>query len=76
MLQPGAMTKPTRKPARRGPGRPPAGRIKIMVSLSPNHVTELRREALRRAAAESSARPDVSALVREALDAWVAKRKG
>ena len=46
MLASGGMSKPSKKPARRGPGRPPQGRQKIMVSLEPAQVTELRREAL------------------------------
>ncbi len=57
----------------RRPGRPALGRVKLMVSLEPGQVTALRREALRRASAAVSARPDVSALVREAIVAWLAK---
>lgn len=75
MVDPGVMPKPPPKPPRRGPGRPSVGRTKVMVSLEPAQVVELRREALRRAAADVSLRPDVSALVREAIADWLARRK-
>jgi len=45
-----------------------------MVSLEPAQVTALRREALRRAAAVASARPDVSAVVREILAEWMRRK--
>lgn len=60
---------------KRRPGRPPEGRERFIVSFDPKQLVELRREAFRRAEAEGSARPDVSALVREAVDEWRAKRK-
>ncbi len=71
MLQPGVMRRPTAKPARRGPGRPPLGRIKAMFSIEPEQLAALRREAFRRAASEPRGRPDVSAVVREVLAGWM-----
>jgi hypothetical protein len=56
-------------------GRPPEGRIKVLVSLEPEHLAGLRREAFKRAAAEERGRPDVSALVREAVEAWLAANR-
>jgi uncharacterized protein (UPF0548 family) len=69
------MPKPSKLAPRR-PGRPSEGRERFIVSFDPKQLVELRREAFRRAAAEGSARPDVSALVREAVAGWIAKRKG
>jgi hypothetical protein len=59
----------------RGPGRPAEGRVKVMVSMDPEQVDALRREAFRAAAEDRRARPDVSALVREAVDAWLKRGK-
>jgi uncharacterized protein (UPF0548 family) len=56
-------------------GRPSEGRERFIVSFDPKQLVELRREAFRRAAAEGSARPDVSALVRDAVADWLARRK-
>jgi uncharacterized protein (UPF0548 family) len=56
-------------------GRPSEGRERFIVSFDPKQLVELRREAFRRAAAEGSARPDVSALVREAVADWLGRRK-
>lgn len=64
-----------KKKVTRGPGRPPAGRVKVMVSLDPPQLAELRKEAFRRAAAGPRWRPDVSEVIREAVGAWIAKRK-
>lgn len=71
MLGSGGMPKPS-KPIRRGPGRPPAGRVKVLVSLEPAQLLALRREALARS--NDGSRVDVSAVIREALAAWLAKR--
>jgi len=50
------------------------GHVKVMVSVTPEQLAKLRAEAFRRAAKDQRARPDTSALIREALDAWM-KRK-
>ncbi len=42
--------------------------------LRPDQIEALRREALRRALAGKAGKPDASELVREALDAWLAKQ--
>jgi hypothetical protein len=51
------------------------GNVKRMVTLRPQHVRELDAEAEARARAAGTARPDAGAVLREILDAWVAKRK-
>lgn len=56
-------------------GRPPAGRIKVTVSLDPAHLLALRQEAFRRASEDVRARADVSGILRELVDAWM-KRRG
>lgn len=43
--------------------------------LRPDQIAALRREALKRASAKEAGRPDASELVREILDAWIAKAK-
>jgi hypothetical protein len=60
---------------RRGPRGSPLwkGMGKGTFSLTSDQLKALRAEALRRAAEAGSGRPDASALVREALDAWLAK---
>jgi hypothetical protein len=59
----------------RGPKGSPLwkGLEKATYSLTPEQVRLIRAEALRRASAAGSGRPDASALVREAVDAWLAK---
>jgi hypothetical protein len=52
-----------------------AGRLKFMVVLDQEHVQALQGEALRRAQAAGSLRPDASAVLREVLDAWLKRRK-
>lgn len=54
---------------------PSASRIleKAMVRLSRRQLDALRGEAMRRASAAGRAKLDVSALVREAIDAWLQK---
>jgi hypothetical protein len=59
---------------KRRPGRPAEGRERFIVSFDPKQLVELRREAFRRATAAGSARPDVSAVVREAVAAWLERR--
>ena len=54
------------------PGRPPAGRVKVLVSLDPQHVAALREEAMRQA---KGLRPDASAVLRQILDGWVKRRE-
>ncbi len=49
------------------------GLVQVTVSLDPRHLAALRAEALRRAAAAGSGRLDASAVLRELLDAWLAK---
>jgi hypothetical protein len=66
-------TAPPARPKRIG--RPPEGRVKILISVEPAQLTALRREAFARATAEDRGRPDVSALIRDAIDAWIARRK-
>lgn len=56
-------------------GRPPEGRVKVMVSLDPEQVDALRAEAFKRAEGGRRLRPDVSLLVREILSAWMKRRK-
>ena len=56
-------------------GRPPAGHVVTTVSLEPAQLQALRREAAKRARAEGRERPDVSAIVREAVEAWLAASK-
>jgi hypothetical protein len=53
----------------------PPTRVKVIFVIDSVHSADLRAEALRRAAATGTARPDVSAVLREILDAW-RKRRG
>jgi len=57
-------------PARR-PERARRGHWQMLVRVTEAQALALREEATRRAEAAGSIRPDVSALVREALDAWM-----
>ncbi len=41
--------------------------------MRPDQIAALRREALKRAVARESGKPDASELVREAVDLWLAK---
>lgn len=63
--------------AKREPGltgrRTKTGRVHLMVVLDPKHVAALSAEAFRRAAEAGSRKPDASAVLREVLDAWIAK---
>jgi hypothetical protein len=49
------------------------GHIHVTVVVKPEHWERLRAEAFKRAAAAGFGRPDASAVLRELLDAWVAK---
>jgi hypothetical protein len=51
------------------------GYTSVLVRLKIEQATALRREALRRAAEAGTARADVSALVREAIDLWLEKHR-
>lgn len=44
--------------------------------MRPEQIAALRKEALKRAAARDSGKPDASELVREAVDQWLAGPKG
>ncbi len=48
--------------------------MQVTVSLDPRHWETLRREAFRRAAEAGFGKPDASAVLRELLDAWLAKQ--
>jgi hypothetical protein len=60
---------------KRRAGRPPSGHVKAMVSLREDQLERLRAKAFELAARERRARPDVSALVRDALDVWFASAR-
>lgn len=63
-----------RKPTGRPVGRPPGPRrVPVLVRLEPRQAAAVRAEARRRQKASGAALPDVSAVVREALAAWMAK---
>lgn len=49
--------------------------VKGQWSLAPTHVAALRAEAMKRALAKGSGKPDASEVLREVLDAWLKKRK-
>ena len=53
--------------------RTKGGLVHVTVVLDPKHVAALRSEAFRRAAETESRKPDASAVLRELLDAWLAK---
>jgi hypothetical protein len=53
---------------------PRSGFVKAIFSVEPAQLQALRGEALRRAQAAGSIRPDVSELVREAVAAWLKTR--
>jgi len=53
---------------------PPRKGLKLIgVRLTDEQIKALRREARRRAEERDSGKPDASELVREAIDAWLAK---
>lgn len=51
------------------------GNVKAMVVITPAQDRALREEAFKRAQAAGLTRPDASAVLREVLDAWLAKRR-
>ncbi len=50
------------------------GLVPALYRMRPDQVAALRREALRRAAAAGSGKPDMSEIVRAAIDAWLAAK--
>jgi hypothetical protein len=54
---------------------PRSGFIKATFSLEPEQLAAVVGEAQRRAGAAGRIRADASEVVREALDAWIGKRK-
>lgn len=52
---------------------PKKGLVLAGFRLRPDQLEALRREAFRRAEERGSRKPDASELLREALDAWLAK---
>jgi hypothetical protein len=56
-------------------GRPPEGRLKVMISLDPDQVDALRSEAFKRAEGDRRLRPDVSRLVREIVGEWMGRSR-
>jgi hypothetical protein len=60
---------------RRGPRGSAAfkGYRKVLVSLTEEQAVALKKEAFARALEAGGAKPDAGAIVREALDAWLAK---
>ncbi len=54
---------------------PRSGHLKVLFAITPEQHEALKTEAMRRAQARGTLRPDASELVREALDLWVAKRR-
>ncbi len=53
-------------------GRPTkGGLVQVMMTLDPEQLAALRAEAVRRAAARKSARPDASEVLREIVAAWM-----
>ncbi len=62
-------------PGRLGRVPPPKKGLKLAgFRLRPDQLAALRKEALRRAGERDSKQPDASELVREAVDAWLAKQ--
>lgn len=52
---------------------PRSGLIKVMISVKPEQFARIQAEAFHRAQAAGSLKTDASALIREAIDAWLAK---
>jgi len=51
------------------------GNVKVLLRISPEQHRALQDEALKRATAAGSLRPDASAVLREVLCAWLERRK-
>jgi hypothetical protein len=54
---------------------PRSGLAKAMFSLRPDQIEAVQAEAKRRADAAGAFRADASAVVREAIDAWMKRRR-
>jgi hypothetical protein len=55
---------------------PPKKGLKLAgIRLRPDQIKALQLEAIRRAAVRGSMKPDASEVVREAVDAWLAKHR-
>ena len=54
--------------------RTAGGNVKAIFTITPEQDKALREEAFRRAMESGSRKPDASAVLREALDAWLRKR--
>lgn len=65
--------KPTEVPS---PPSRKKGLEKVMYRLDPKQIQALRAEAFRRAEERGSGRPDASEVLREIVDAWIAKAGG
>lgn len=59
--------------SRRVPRKTKEGLIVKPFTIAPAHWEALRREAFRRAAKAGYGKPDAGAVLREVLDAWIAK---
>ena len=65
-----------RKPTGRPPGRPKGPkRAILMVRLEPGQAKAVRAEAKRRQKETGAPWPDVSAVIRWAVDGWIAQRE-
>ena len=51
------------------------GLVRTVVALEPRQVEALRAEAVRRMLARKAGRIDAGEIVREAVDAWMKRRK-
>ncbi len=49
--------------------------LKVMFKIAPDQLEALRAEAMRRAKERNRGRIDASEVLREAVDAWMRKRK-
>ncbi len=55
--------------------RTAGGNVKTLFTITPQHNDALRDEAFRRATEKGSRKPDASEVLREILDAWIAKMR-
>lgn len=74
-----SMIGPTMSPRKwtgRPPGRPKGPKLEqLTVYLEPRQAATLRRRAAAAAKARGVTRPDVSAMLREAIDVWLKTRR-
>ncbi len=68
-------TKAEAKPGSLGGRGMKKGLVKVMWSVDPKQLLELRREAMKRMVDRGAGRIDTSEVVREAFDAWIAAQK-